>query len=286
MQLRKSYSYQMVLVEEIPTQTYHRKRVRVVIFCMLDGVRPDAIMAANCPTLRQLIACGASTMQAQSVMPSITLPCHMSIFHSVPPSRHGITANLYQPMARPLPGLVEAARAAGKRSAFIYNWEPLRDLSRPEMLAYSRFYEIPHTAEADQGVADEAVCVVANNEFDFVFVYFGSVDLAGHGYGWMSPEYLGQLERVDSLLGHVVAAMPPDASLITQADHGGHERGHGTTMSEDMTIPWMTIGPTIRQGHTITTPVSLLDTAPTILHLMGVPQPEAWEGRVVAEMFS
>ena len=258
----------------------------MVIFCMLDGVRPDAITTAHCPTLRRLIDHGSSTMQAQSVMPSITLPCHMSIFHSVPPTRHGITANLYQPMARPLPGLVEAARAAGKRSAFVYNWEPLRDLSRPEMLAYSYFYEIPHAPHADQAVADEAARVIATGDFDFVFVYFGSVDLAGHGYGWMSPEYLGQLERVDASLGQVVAAMPADASLITQADHGGHERGHGTAIPEDMTIPWIAVGSTIRQGYTIAAPVSLLDTAPTILHLLDVPQPEAWEGRVVAEMFS
>jgi predicted AlkP superfamily pyrophosphatase or phosphodiesterase len=58
-----------------------------VVFIVLDGVRRDAIMTANCPTLNSLRERGSSTMQALSVVPSITLPCHMSVFHSVPPTR-------------------------------------------------------------------------------------------------------------------------------------------------------------------------------------------------------
>ena len=63
----------------------------------------------------------------------------MSIFHSVPPSRHGVITNDWMPMARPLPGLVEMATVAGKTCAFFYNWEPLRNLSRPSNLELSFF---------------------------------------------------------------------------------------------------------------------------------------------------
>ena len=80
-----------------------------VVFVMIDGLRPDALAQAALPSVEALIARGASTLTAQSTMPSITLPCHMTIFHSVPPTRHGVTANLYTPMARPLPGLLEHA---------------------------------------------------------------------------------------------------------------------------------------------------------------------------------
>jgi predicted AlkP superfamily pyrophosphatase or phosphodiesterase len=258
----------------------------MVIFIMIDGMRPDAIPAATCPHLTSLIDRGSSTMTARSVMPSITLPCHTSIFHSVPPSRHGITANLYLPFARPLPGLVEVARGAGLRSAFIYNWEPLRDLSRPETLHYSYFREAPHTPEYDDAVAAESVRLLREEHYDFLFIYFGSVDGAGHLYGWMSPEYLSQLSRVDRLLGEVLAVVPHDATLIVHADHGGHERTHGTEMPEDMTIPWIAVGPTIRRGHSIAAPVSLLDTAPTIAHLLGLKAPTDWEGKPVAEIFA
>ena len=114
------------------------------ILVMIDGLRPDALDQIDCPNLRSLIARGASTLTARSVMPSVTLPCHTSIFHSVPPTRHGITVNVWTPMARPLPGLVDVAKDAGKRCSFIYNWEPLRDVSRPEKL-YASSATLPIT---------------------------------------------------------------------------------------------------------------------------------------------
>lgn len=256
----------------------------MVVLVMIDGARPDALTTARCPYLAALRERGAATLQAQSVMPATTLPCHMSIFYSAPPARHGITTNIYTPPARPLPGLVETLRLAGRRSAFVYNWEPLRDLSHPETLAYAYFREPPHTAEYDDAVAAEAVRVVAAETFDFVFVYFGSIDVAGHLYGWMSLEQLGQMERIDAAVGRLLAALPPHARIIVQSDHGGHERTHGADLPEDLTIPWIAAGPGIRPGYAIAAEVSLLDTAPTIAQLLGVAPPAAWEGRSIDEM--
>jgi arylsulfatase A-like enzyme len=52
-----------------------------------------------------------------------------------------------------------------------------------------------------------------------------------------------------------------------------------------MTIPWLAAGPSIRAGHVIQTPVSLLDTAPTIAHMLGLKASPQWEGRCVDEIF-
>jgi arylsulfatase A-like enzyme len=52
-----------------------------------------------------------------------------------------------------------------------------------------------------------------------------------------------------------------------------------------MTIPWLAAGPGIRRGYTIDTPVSLLDTAPTIARLLGLAPDREWEGRCVEEIF-
>jgi predicted AlkP superfamily pyrophosphatase or phosphodiesterase len=259
----------------------------MVIFVMVDGARPDALDAASCPNLDALRAAGSATMQAQSVLPSVTLPCHVSIFHSVPPTRHGITTNVFVPMARPLPGLIEQARAAGKRTASIYNWEPLRDVSRPEQVAYSYYREPPLDQTYDDAVGAEAVRLLREESaaFDFVFLYFGSVDAAGHACGWMSPEYLEQVQRVDGLLGRVLDVMPLDTTIVVHADHGGHDRTHGTDMPEDMTIPWIAAGPAIRRNHRIAAPVSLLDTAPTLAHALEIAPHAAWEGRIIEEIF-
>src|SRR5687768_10170033 len=146
----------------------------MVLFVMIDGLRPDAITAERCPALAGLMARGSYSLAARSVMPCITLPCHMSIFHSVPPTRHGVTTNVWSPMARPLPGLMETANAAGRKCAFFYNWEPLRNLSQPDSLEFSYFRNNVKSPGGDYVVAAEAMRVLPAEQFDFAFVYFGT----------------------------------------------------------------------------------------------------------------
>ncbi|MCI0553533.1 MAG: alkaline phosphatase family protein [Anaerolineae bacterium] len=256
-----------------------------VLFTSLDGVRPDALTTANCPALNSLRARGSSTLQATSVMPSITLPCHMSIFHSVPPTRHGITSNTFTPMAHPLPGLVEAAHSADLRVAFFYNWEQLRDLARPGNIHYSYFRDGSHQPDGDDETVAEATRFIQREHPDFAFVYIGTVDTTGHAYGWMSDEYLKQLEHVDKLLEGLFSSLSSDYTLIVHSDHGGHDRHHGTDSPEDMTIPWMAAGPNIRKGYTIQSSITLLDTAPTIAKILGIQPHREWEGRCVDEIF-
>lgn len=259
----------------------------LVVFVMIDGVRPDAIAASDCPTLTAMQAEGAWTMQATSVMPSITLPCHMSIFHSVPPTRHGITTNEWVPMARPLPGLFDLAHAAGRRCASFYNWEPLRNLSRPESLDFAFYCDAyQRLPDADTVIATEAVRHMTNDRPDFGFVYFGTVDIAGHVAGWMSDAYLAQLARVDGALGLLMAGLPPDTSYLVHSDHGGHERTHGNDIPEDMTIPWLVKGPSIRRGHQIQQAVNLIDTAPTLAKLLRLTPHRDWEGMCINEIFT
>ncbi|MDZ4762930.1 MAG: alkaline phosphatase family protein [Chloroflexota bacterium] len=257
-----------------------------VILVMIDGLRPDALDPTRTPNLLRAQANGASTLTAQSVMPSITLPCHMSIFHSVPPARHGITSNYFTPMARPVIGLFDVANDAGKRCAFVYNWEELRDISRPGALDFSVCVRNSYDLEnGDQMMATHALPLIQHVDHDFVFVYLGTVDTAGHFYSWMSEGYLAQVARIDAVFGQLYDALPADAVMIVHADHGGHDRYHGTDVPEDMTIPYIIVGTGIKPGYAIQRPVSLLDTAPTIARLLNVPIPRDWEGTPIDEAF-
>lgn len=257
----------------------------MVVLVLIDGLRPDAITPTNCPALAALLTRGTYSLQASSVMPCITLPCHMSIFHSVPPTRHGVTSNVWSPMARPLPGLIDVVHASGQRAAFIYNWEPLRNINQPGSLSFSHFRDNVLTEEGDLINADIAVKVIADDKPDFTFVYFGTVDEVGHASGWLSPEYLAQLAKVDQALQKVLQVLPDDAYILIQSDHGGHDRTHGTPAAEDMTIPWIVAGPGIRSNHALQNPVSLLDTAPTLARLLDITPHPQWEGRCVEEIF-
>lgn len=69
---------------------------KVILIC-IDGMRPDGALQGNSATVQELMKRGSYAMDAQTVYPSVTLPCHMSMFHSVPPTRHGVTTNTYVP---------------------------------------------------------------------------------------------------------------------------------------------------------------------------------------------
>jgi predicted AlkP superfamily phosphohydrolase/phosphomutase len=250
-------------------------------------MRPDALGTASCPNLAEFQARSAFSLSASAVMPSMTLPCHTSIFHSVRPQRHGILTNTFTPMARPLPGLFDVAAAAGQRCAAFFGWEQLRDLSRPGSLTLSFCLNTSEIdLNTDERIVAEAVRYLSKDGYDFAFVYFGTVDTVGHNHGWMSPEYLAQLEQVDQHFGTLLDALPDDAHLLVQSDHGGHDRTHGTDSPEDMTIPWFITGPHIKQNHPIAVPVSLLDTAPTLARLLGIAPHPQWEGVCVEEVFT
>lgn len=257
-----------------------------VLFVAIDGLRAAALQEVDCPQINGLARQGAYTYNASSVMPSITLPCFTSIFHSLPPDRHGTLGNIHVPNARPAPGLIEAAHVAGKRCAFFYNWEPLRDVSAPLNLAFSLFIDNLNSGpDSDRVLADLALRYLPLEDWDFAFLYLGSLDVAGHAYGFTSPQYLTQLARLDEIVGRLLATVPPASSVLLTSDHGGHARTHGTASPEDMTIPFFMNGPEIKPAFELREPVNLLDIAPTLARLLGVPPHPAWEGRCIEEAF-
>src|SRR2546427_12691415 len=64
-----------------------------VVIIMADGLRPDALKQAKVPTLDGLIKRGASTMKAQTVQPTLTLPAFASRTSVLPPAQHGVDWN-------------------------------------------------------------------------------------------------------------------------------------------------------------------------------------------------
>src|SRR3712207_6303505 len=166
----------------------------MVLLFSLDGVRPDAIEQAATPTLDRLKREGAWTGRARTVMPSVTLPCHQSMLRGVPVERHGITSNRFQPLARPVPSVIDAARAAGKRVGFFYNWEPLRDLAEPGSLDVAVFRRDCYSPEGDKWIAAAAAEQISGGELDFAFVYLGWPDECAHRTGWMSVPYFRAIE--------------------------------------------------------------------------------------------
>lgn len=255
--------------------------MRKVHLILIDGMRPDALDACGSPFVRQLLSESLYTLSARTVFPSVTLPCHMSLFHSVDPERHGITTNTYTPQVRPINGLFEVL-APTKKTAMFYNWDQLRDLARPEKIACAGYASL-HTyglEASNRAVCEMAVECVKRTAPDFCFTYLGWLDEQGHKSGWMTPEYFHALRESFESVQQILEVMDEEDVLIVMADHGGHTRGHGTELDEDMTIPIILHGKGIPAGE-ITGPVSIKDVAPTIAKLLDCPPDPDWEGQSI-----
>jgi predicted AlkP superfamily pyrophosphatase or phosphodiesterase len=251
----------------------------VVIFS-IDGLRPDALLQAGAPVITGLATRGAYTWQAQTVMPSTTLPSHASMLSGYLPSAHGITWDDYRPDkgAIPVPTVFSAARSAGLRTVLVAGKEKFRQLDVPGMV--QRF---DLCAGDDQEVATRAVGE-ARAGFDLMFVHLPQTDLTGHAQGWMSGAYLDAIANADRAVERVLAVLPAGTTVIVTSDHGGHDWNHGTSQAADMRIPWIVAGPRVAV-RALTTRVVTTDTAATAAWVLGVSLSGGATGHPVLEAF-
>lgn len=247
-----------------------------VLLILVDGMRPDAVVQNK--RASKFLEESVFSLNARTVVPPVTLPCHMSLFHSVDPSRHGILTNVYIPQVRPIQGLCEVLASADKRVAFFYNWEQLRDLSRPGSVTYSHFLKGKTLGYGETGdmLTDALIKTLNENEVDFAFLFLAFVDSVGHKFGWMSEAYMDAVENSWKNIDKIIKALPEEYQVIITADHGGHDRTHGIDVPEDMTIPMIFAG---KKREFDLSDANIKDLAPTIADLLEVAPDEEWEGK-------
>lgn len=252
-----------------------------VILILVDGMRPDGMMECGNKFAETFVNESTYCLKAKTVMPSVTLPCHMSLFHSVDPQRHGITTNTYIPQVRPIKGMFDVFDDYGKKCAFFYTWEELRDLGRPDHLHTALCINQHKQSDTDLKITDAAVKYINEESPDFLFLYLGETDeVGGHDCGWMSEQYMKSVSKALSCVEKVKNNVSEDYTIILLADHGGHERSHGSEMPEDMTIPICICGRQFPKGKELAE-ASIKDVAVTVAKLLQVPPAKEWEGKAL-----
>ena len=76
----------------------------------------------------------------------------------------------------------------------------------------------------------------------------------------------------------ITEAKKQNYTVMITSDHGGHGTGHGSEMTEDMTVPLFIIGEGSQSGENLGA-LSILDVAPTVLGILGVSAPDYWQGK-------
>jgi hypothetical protein len=137
------------------------------------------------------------------------------------------------------------------------------------------------------GGFSEAGGALAAGNAELVVLLVGAVDAAGHARGGESPEYRAAAAIADHALARALARidLEQDAVIIT-ADHGHTDRGgHGGIEPEVMTVPLIAAGAGITPGAAAVD-ARLIDIAPTVSTLLGIPAPGHGLGRTLVEILS
>ena len=270
--------------------------VEHVVIISVDGLRPDRALLAEMPTLRAMLRDGAYTFWARTTAVSVTLPSHTSMVTGVIPGKHGIEWNRDLPLSEPVypnvPTVMEMATQAGYVTAMVTGKSKFSALNKPGTITHV------YLPAGDKGNNDEVVAeaskVIETHKPDLLFLHFPDVDSVGHAKGWGSLEQLAQIEKTDTQLAQIFAALDrarirESTAVILSADHGGAGRTHGAEDFRSRHIPWITVGPGVRKFFDLTQirplEVRTEDTCATVCWLLGLPLPAYFDGKPIYEAF-
>ncbi|MEW5943215.1 MAG: 2,3-bisphosphoglycerate-independent phosphoglycerate mutase [Pseudomonadota bacterium] len=146
---------------------------------------------------------------------------------------------------------------------------PTYDL-KPEMSAFE--------------VTDKLVEAIRSRKYDAIICNYANADMVGHTGNLEAA--IKAIEALDVCIGRVVAAMQETGGeVLITADHGNAEKmfdeqtQHSHTAHTLNEVPFLYIGRKAKMAET----GALEDIAPTLLKMMGLPQPKEMTGRPLIE---
>ena len=133
-------------------------------------------------------------------------------------------------------------------------------------------------------LTDKAVAQIASGKYDLIVLNYANTDMVGHTGSL--PAAITAVETVDAGLGRILAAVERQGgALLVTADHGNcelmrdPETGGPHTAHTTNPVPVILAGTAVTHLHD----GRLADVAPTLLALMGLPQPAEMTGRALVE---
>ena len=134
-------------------------------------------------------------------------------------------------------------------------------------------------------VADECVKRIESDQYDVIILNFANCDMVGHTGVFEAA--VKAVEAVDACAGKVIGAvLAKGGAVLLTADHGNADKmydpdpEHPFTAHTTNPVPFLVAGvenAKLREGGV------LADIAPTMLKIMGLPQPEEMTGKSILE---
>ncbi|MCX8063096.1 MAG: alkaline phosphatase family protein [Anaerolineales bacterium] len=258
-----------------------------VIFVLSDGLRYDTAtneMGFLMHLVEQNIA---SLYKVIGELPSISRPMYETLHTGVPPIEHGIVSNRVVRLSN-MPNIFQLAVQAGKTTAAIayswiselYNRAPFeiedREVDDPSLpIQHGRFYTEDDYPDVE--CFSVAAMLVRKYFPDYLLVLPSGMDFTGETYGSDTPEYRTKASQQDLLMANLIPEwLEKGYHILVSSDHGMNaDRSHGGATAEVREVPLFLIQKN-RCGEGINpSPISMLQIAPTICTLLGLPIPNS-----------
>jgi len=281
--------------------THAQKRVVII---GLDGFSAEGYNTIKHPNIDKLVSEGVLSTTTRPVMPSVTLPNWTSHLTGSGPEEHGVTGNDWTVIRHSLEAIDKDAdgyypsifkvlkeKVPDVKTAFYYNWAELINSMNKKYIDEVSFQ---YNDRYDSNYAKAFSFIAANKDNpSLTFLYSVHTDHAGHGYGWMSPQYISAVEAADSAIGVFLdrlkaANLYKNTHFFLITDHGGKAKGHGGTSMLEMQVPWAVTGPRIRKTGLATIYNSNKNTSLVIARIFGLKSgelPKSWTGNIPEGIF-
>jgi 2,3-bisphosphoglycerate-independent phosphoglycerate mutase len=130
-------------------------------------------------------------------------------------------------------------------------------------------------------VTDKLVAAIESGDYDLIVVNFANTDMVGHTGDIEAA--VKSVEAVDACIGRVAAAVErAGGAMLITADHGNAEQMRDPETGQPHTAHTLNLVPAILVGAGRGERLAdgkLADVAPTLLEIMGLPQPAEMTGR-------
>ncbi len=269
-----------------------------VVLVIVDGLRLDHSHHPGFDAVRARGIDGVAT----SHYPTWSRPNYITLMTGVAPTASGVRVNRVRKPMR-IDSIMQRAKTAGLRvttASDIGMVPPLFMTTEVEDLGDLEYPQVGDLVTPPAGHAwpfdevrkagslqqlEASITTVLSKPSDLVVVLAGDVDRAGHAYGGASDQYRDAATAVAGSIGRLVPQLDLSRdTLIVTADHGHVDRGgHGGPEPEVVAVPLLIAGAGIVPGAHAPT-ARLVDLAPTIAALLGIPAPGHGQGRALVEL--
>lgn len=227
-----------------------------LVVISIDGFNPSFYQAERyqAPNIKSLARTGAWAREVYPVFPSFTYPNHTALATGTRPDHHGVHTNIKLNSKEwywfdsdiAVPTLWSIASNRGLRVALL-SWPVSTDadvdFNIPEIFhvpganrqstaelikkhstpgLFQRFKVVVPKSFPKWDLETERVAVglLKSEKIDLMMIHILQLDKAQHTYGKEHPEVESALKEVDRIVGQIVRAAGPNATIAIVGDHG------------------------------------------------------------------